>query len=263
MTKVSTITPCYNMSKYMKGFLDNLSTQTHKDLEIILDHNDPTDEEITLVEEYNKQYDNIFHIIVEGVDPIGVSMNRCIEFATGDYLCIWNVDDLRTSNSIEIMAKVLDEKPDVDVVYGNYNIVPRFGETNGQYVNVEPHIPELKTGMILGPFFMFRKSLIEKSGIFDEQFISGADYDLAIRLVRNGKAHFMPDILGYYLNEGLGQSTKPDSKQPIERTAIELRYNTSVIDQRLVGIAQDNYDIENIIIDDSKIPVSNFVDYKI
>ncbi len=63
MTKVSTITPCYNMSKYMKGFLDNLSTQTHKDLEIILDHNDPTDEEITLVEEYNKEHDNIFHIV--------------------------------------------------------------------------------------------------------------------------------------------------------------------------------------------------------
>ena len=136
MTKVSTITPCYNMSKYMKGFLDNLSTQTHKDLEIILDHNDPTDEEITLVEDYNKEHDNIFHIVVEGVDPIGVSMNRCIEFATGDYLCIWNVDDLRTPDSIEIMAKVLDENPDVDLVYGNYVIVPKFGETNGQFVDV-------------------------------------------------------------------------------------------------------------------------------
>ena len=251
------------MGRYIKGFLDNLSTQTHKDLEIILDHNDPTDEEITLVEEYNKQHDNIFHIIVEGVDPIGVSMNRCIEFASGDYLCIWNVDDLRTPESIEIMARVLDENPDVDVVYGNYNIVPRFGETNGQYVNVEPHIPELKTGFILGPFFMFRKSLIKKSGLFDEQFSCCADYDLALRLVRNGKAHFIPDILGYYLNEGLGQSTKPNSKQPIERTVIELRYNTSVIDQSLVGVAQENYDIEYISIDDSKIPVSNFVDYKI
>ena len=51
----------------MKGFLDNLSTQTHKDLEIILDHNDPTDEEIILVEEYNKEHDNIFHIVVEGL----------------------------------------------------------------------------------------------------------------------------------------------------------------------------------------------------
>ena len=54
MTKVSTITPCYNMSKYMKGFLDNLSTQTHTDLEIVLDHNDPSDEEVKLVEEYNE-----------------------------------------------------------------------------------------------------------------------------------------------------------------------------------------------------------------
>ena len=48
----------------MKGFLDNLSTQTHKDLEIVLDHNEPTDEEINLVEEYNKEHDNIFHIPV-------------------------------------------------------------------------------------------------------------------------------------------------------------------------------------------------------
>ena len=258
MTKVSTITPCYNMSKYMKGFLDNLSTQTHKDLEIILDHNDPTDEEITLVEEYNKEHDNIFHIVVEGVDPIGISMNRCIEFATGDYLCIWNVDDLRTPDSIEIMAKVLDENPDVDLVYGNYVIVSNFGETNGQFVDVEPHIHELKEGMILGPFFMFRKSLIEKSGVFDEQLIQGPDYDLALRLVRNGKAHFMPDNLGYYLNEGLGMSTKPDSKQPIERTVIELRYNVRVLDPQLVPYTRE-YDVDNIIVDEEKIPVKNFI----
>ena len=258
MTKVSTITPCYNMSKYMKGFLDNLSTQTHKDLEIVLDHNDPSEEEVKLVKEYNDKHDNIFHIIVDGVDPIGTSMNRCIENASGDYLCIWNVDDLRTPDSIEIMAKVLDDNPDVDLVYGNYVIVSKFGETNGQFVDVEPHIPELKEGMILGPFFMFRKSLIKKSGLFDEQLIQGPDYDLALRLVRNGKAHFMPDNLGYYLNEGLGMSTKPDSKQPIERTVIELRYNVRVLEPQLVPYTR-SYDVENIIVDEEKIPVSNFI----
>ena len=258
MTKVSTITPCYNMSKYMKGFLDNLSTQTHKDLEIVLDHNDPSDEEVKMVEDYNEQHDNILHIKVEGVDPIGTSMNRCIEYATGDYLCIWNVDDLRTPDSIEIMAKVLDDNPDIDLVYGNYVIVSKFGETNGQFVDVEPHIPELKEGMILGPFFMFRKSLIEKSGLFDEQLIQGPDYDLALRLVRNGKAHFIPDNLGYYLNEGLGMSTKPNSKQPIERTVIELRYNVRVLEPQLVPHTRE-YDVENIIVDEEKIPVSNFI----
>ena len=256
MTKVSTITPCYNMSKYMKGFLDNLSTQTHKDLEIVLDHNDPSDEEVKLVEEYNEQYDNILHIKVEGVDPIGTSMNRCIEYATGDYLCIWNVDDLRTPDSIEVMAKALDENPDVDFVYGNYVIVPRFGGTEGQYVDETGREDELTTGMILGPYFMFRKSILEKSGVFDEQLIQGADYDLALRLALNGKGLHLPINLGYYLNEGLGQSTKPNSKQPIERTVIELRYNIRVLEPHLVPYTRE-YDVENIIVDEEKIPVSN------
>ena len=257
MTKVSTITPCYNMSKYMKGFLDNLSTQTHKDLEIVLDHNDPSDDEVKLVEEYNEQHDNILHIKVEGVDPIGTSMNRCIEYATGDYLCIWNVDDLRTPDSIEVMAKALDENPDVDFVYGNYIIVPKFGSTEGQYVDETGREGELTTGMILGPYFMFRKSLLEKSGVFDEQLIQGADYDLALRLAFNAKGLHLPINLGYYLNEGLGQSTKPDSKQPIERTVIELRYNIRVLEPHLVPYTR-SYDVGNIIVDEEKIPVSNF-----
>ena len=255
MTKVSTITPCYNMSKYMKGFLDNLSTQTHKDLEIVLDHNDPSDEEVKLVEEYNEQYDNILHIKVEGVDPIGTSMNRCIEYATGDYLCIWNVDDLRTPDSIEVMAKALDENPDVDFVYGNYIIVPKFGSTEGQYVDETGREDELTTGMILCPYFMFRKSILEKSGIFDEQLVQGADYDLALPLAMNGKGLHLPINLGYYLNEGLGQSTKPNSKQPIERTVIELRYNIRVLEPHLVPYTR-SYDVENIIVDEEKIPVS-------
>ena len=256
MTKVSTITPCYNMSKYMKGFLDNLSTQTHKDLEIVLDHNDPSEEEVKLVEDYNEQYDNILHIKVEGVDPIGTSMNRCIEYATGDYLCIWNVDDLRTPESIEVMAKALDDNPDVDFVYGNYTIVPNFGGTQGQYVDETGREDELTTGMILGPYFMFRKSILEKSGVFDEQLVQGADYDLALRLAFNGKGLHLPINLGYYLNEGLGQSTKPDSKQPVERTVIELRYDIRVLEPQLVPYTK-TYDIENIIVDEEKIPVSN------
>ena len=256
MTKVSTITPCYNMSKYMKGFLDNLSTQTHKDLEIVLDHNDPSDEEVKLVEEYNEEYDNILHIKVEGVDPIGTSMNRCIEYATGDYLCIWNVDDLRTPDSIEVMAKALDENPDVDFVYGNYVIVPNFGGTEGQYVDETGREDELTTGMILGPYFMFRKSILEKSGVFDEQLVQGADYDLALRLALNGKGLHLPINLGYYLNEGLGQSPKPNSKQPIERTVIELRYNIRVLEPHLVPYTRE-YDVENIIVDEEKIAVSN------
>lgn len=257
MTKVSTITPCYNMARYLEGFLKNLSKQTHEDLEVILDHNNPTDEEVAMIQSYNEIHDNIFHIQVNGVDPIGISMNRCIEYATGDYLCIWNVDDLRTPDSIEIMARTLDENPDVNFVYGNFIIVPTFGGTQGQLVDESGREEWLTKGMILGPFFMFRKSAIEKAGMFDEQLVQGADFDLALRLAFNGKGMHIPKILGYYLNEGMGASTRFNSKQPLERTVIELRYGLNVLEPHLIKSAND-YDIENIIVDQKKIPVENY-----
>ena len=155
------------------------------------------------------------------------------------------------------MAQVLDENPDVDFVYGNYYVVPEFGSTQGNLVDEAGKEEWLKIGMILGPFFMFRKSAIEKAGVFDEQLVSGADFDLALRLAFNGKGMHISHILGYYLNEGLGASTRPDSKQPLERTVIELRYGLNVLEQNLVPAAL-KYDVENIIVDGKKIPASNF-----
>lgn len=257
MTKVSTITPCYNMAKYMKGFLENLSTQTHKDLEVVMDHNNPSKYELDIIEEYQNYNNNLLHINVEGVDPIGISMNRCIEYSSGEYLCIWNVDDLRTPDSIEIMSKALDENPDVDFVYGNFFVVPSFGSTSGEFVDESGRENELTYSMILGPFYMFRKTALEKCGKFDEQLVSGADYDLALRLAFNGKGLHIPSNLGYYLNEGLGQSTRPNSKQPIERTVIELRYGLNVLDPQLVEEAR-KYDVDNIIIDGEKILATKY-----
>ena len=257
MTKVSSITPCFNMERYMEGFLENLSTQTHKDLEIVMDHNNPSDREMEMIEKYQETNDNLLHIKVDGVDPIGISMNRCIEYATGDYLCIWNVDDLRTPDSIEVMAKALDDNPDVDFVYGNYHVVPSFGSKEGHIVDEAGKEKWLKIGMILGPFFMFRKSAIEKAGVFDEQLVSGADYDLALRLAFNGKGMHIPNILGYYLNEGMGASTRPDSKQPLERTVIELRYGIRILEPHLVPQTRA-YDVENIIVDGKKTPAMSY-----
>jgi len=241
----------------MEGFLENLSTQTHKDLEIVMDHNNPSDREIELIEKYQETNDNLLHIKVDGVDPIGISMNRCIEYSTGDYLCIWNVDDLRTPDSIEIMARTLDENPDVDFVYGNFIIVPTFGGTQGQLVDETGKEEWLTKGMILGPFFMFRKTAIEKAGVFDEQLVSGADFDLALRLAFNGKGLHIPEILGYYLNEGMGASKRPNSKQPLERTVIELRYGLNVLEPHLIPEAK-KYDVENIIVDNIKTPALRY-----
>lgn len=224
---VSTITPCYNMGRYLKLFLEKLPEQTYFDnLEVVLDHNAPTEEELEWVKAFQEKYPGrLKHNVIDHVDPIGPSMNRCIRESTGDFLTIWNVDDLRTPNSIESQANQLIEHSDASIVFGPYKVVNKFGNYSGTSIdNSELPESELTRGMIIGPFFMFRRSLLDEAGLFDEQFRSGADFDLAVRLAFHGKAITTKSELGYYLDEGLGASTRPNSRQPVERTVIELRY---------------------------------------
>lgn len=254
------------MGRYLPDFLKWLPKQTFFDrMEVVLDHNEPSNEELQLVRKFQKRYPgHIKHIIVDTVDPIGVSMNRCIEKASGDFLTIWNVDDLRTPNSIESQARVLIDNRNIDIVYGNYRVVKFFTSTKGELVDHSGFSEsELTRSMILGPFFMFRKSLCPASGIFDEQLRSGADFDLAIRLVLHGKAQMVQEELGYYLDEGLGASTRPDSLQPLERTVIELRYGIyDKIDYQYLPKAL-KYNISNLLKEGQWLPVGKFVpDYE-
>lgn len=264
MTKplVSTITPCYNMGKYLKQFLYELPQQKYFDhLEIILDHNAPNADEIKWVKDFQREYpDHLKHIIIPDVDPIGISMNRCIKESSGDFLCIWNIDDLRTPLSIESQVQTLQNDKSVDVVYGNYEVVNSFPKKNGRFVDHSKFAEsEITRSMIFGPFFMFRKTLLSQTGIFDEQFKSGCDFDLAIRLGFNGKAKMVRESLGYYLDEGLGASTRKDSLQPIERTAIELRYGIyDKIDYQYLPKAL-KYNIYQMKVDGAWMDISDFI----
>jgi hypothetical protein len=94
--------------------------------------------------------------------------------------------------------------------------------------------------MAAGPFFLFPRSHLKKVGLFDEQFKSGADYDLIQRLLTIGNPASTNNLLGYYLDEGLGASTRPNSLQPVERTVIEIRYGHSAsIDPLFLDLVAD------------------------
>jgi glycosyltransferase involved in cell wall biosynthesis len=225
--EISLITPCYKMEKYLNLFLKKLPEQTiFNKIELILDHSEPTKKEIKLVKDFQKKYPNrLKHVVNKKVISIGNAMNNCIKYSKGTYLAIWNVDDLRTNNSLELQYNILKKKKFLGFVFGNYKIVKNFGSENGTIVKHDKNsLTELKSSMKLGPFFMFKKKLIKKVGFFDEQLLSSADFDFAIRLAYLSKGTVVNKILGYYLNEGKGLSTRPSSLQAVESNFIHFRY---------------------------------------
>jgi len=263
---VSTITPCFRMKRYLRGFLEELPKQTMFDrIEVVLDHNEPDPEELVWVEEFAARHPGrIRHIVTDRVVPIGVSMNTCIRHARGELLAIWNVDDLRTPGSLAAQLAALRDDPRAGIAFGDYEIVWSFGSRHGKLVE-DAARPEAERhrGMLLGPFFMFRAALCEKAGRFDEQLRSGADFDMALRLISHAPAVATREPLGYYLNEGRGASTRPGALQWLEKNVIYMRYG--IWDKFEVECLPRlrEYDVNRIVNDGRAVPVAElFHDYE-
>ena len=224
---VSTLTSCYKGERYLPLFLEQVPKQTAFDrLEIVIDLNEPSKEELRLVNDFQDKYPgHLKYNIQEKVVTYSASWNNCIRMASGEYLAIWNLDDLRTPGSIGAEADHLDEHNDVGLVHGKYRVVPEFGSTEGPYRDTT-HLPmsEASRRFLFGPFYMFRRSLIDKAGLVDEQFRSSADFDHTVRLALNSKFAAVNDDLGYYLWSGAGLSNRPDSRIEVENFVIRMRY---------------------------------------
>ncbi len=258
---VSTITPCFRGLPYLRTFLANVAQQTILDrLEIVLVHNEPTDQELKWVAEFQSCYSGvIFHIVVNPVEPIGVSMNRCFRHGHGKYFAYWSVDDTLPPDALERQSDLLEADPHIDFTYGDFIATPYCGAQHGRFVaTLDFDRVEHARGMMTGPFIMMRRELVERAGYFDEQLLQGADFDHLVRLVLNGQGQKTPGIVGYYTEAGLGLSTT-SRLQPIECTVIELRYGIyDKIDYTCYGRARE-YRIHEVLIEGQWLPVSEFV----
>lgn len=245
--KVSIILSLFKVERYLeKYFEDALNQYGISDIEFSIVHNDPTKKEKEIIEKYKTRLNIIYQEVK--LETLYKSWNRAILQSSGEYVACWNVDDLREYDSISRMVELLDNNPDIGFTYGDIVIVNEFGKKNGKYIKTPEFTRYLgTTGAIGGPFFMWRRSLIDKVGYFDEQFKSGGDFDYTVRLSIFSKGKKAQGTIGYFLHDGSGISTQGKNLQVLERTVIELRYGIWFkIDINYVNNAL-NYRINEII----------------
>jgi GT2 family glycosyltransferase len=255
--QISVLVSCFKTENYLKTFLEELPRQQNFDnIQIVFNLNEPNINEEQWIHQFKKRYPkNIKQIVNNSVVPQSVAWNQCIKKADGDLLAIWNVDDLRTPNSLKSQADAFEK--DVIAVHGNFVIVRKFGSRKGNYIDHSYTLndtQELERSMCLGPFFMFRKIVVNEIGYFDEQLKVAADYDFAIRLAKHGKIGMAAGVLGYFLDEQKGLSTCGDNIQPIERTMVELRYNLTdkIVPQFVPFVKEKGYDPHSLFLDGKK-----------
>jgi cellulose synthase/poly-beta-1,6-N-acetylglucosamine synthase-like glycosyltransferase len=261
---ITAVASCFRGEKYLPAFLDSCAAQTIAgETEILLVHNDPSDAERRLVTAFAAEHPGLLTHLVVPREALAVSTNRALASAQGRYVTIWNVDDLRTADSLELCARTLDEHPEIGFTYGDFVLVDKFEETAGPRVRVPSFDRrEFTRSMHLGPFYMWRRSLCEEFGYWDEQLRMGGDFDYAIRLALASDGRKTDGVLGYYLNEGLGLSTSAASLQPVEGAVLALRYGAlDKVDLAFYWAAR-RYRLNDVRLGDRWIPLRDIAPQK-
>ena len=98
--KVSVLVPIYNVEKYLSKCLESLCSQTLQDMEMICINDGSTDASREIVEQYRKK-DSRIKVIDQDNSGYGISMNRGLEKAEGEYIAIVESDDFIEPDMME------------------------------------------------------------------------------------------------------------------------------------------------------------------
>ena len=206
--KVSAIVSAYYAEKFIKNRLENLLMQDPIPQIVVIAKSGGVEEKITQefqVDWYS--HDVIKLISTQGTPTIYEAWNMGIKAAKGEYIINANCDDKFYPGALAKMANVMDNDPNVGVVFSN--VFRQHENGKGDHWK---RIPD-ETGIldnalniimercIIGPMPMWRKSLHAEHGYFDEQYRHAGDYEIWMRFVFGGvKFYYINESLGIYMN---------------------------------------------------------------
>ena len=186
--KFSILVPLYNTpKKFLREMINSVLNQTYSDWQLCLA--DGSDDDHLYVGEYVRSLGDA-RICYKKLDEnkgISDNTNECIKMAIGDYIALFDHDDLLHPSALFEMAKAIEEK-NADFVYTDE--VTFVGKTSDITIyNYKPdYSPDtLRSYNYICHFTAFSKELLDKVGGFNREYDGSQDYDLILRLTEKAQ----------------------------------------------------------------------------
>lgn len=243
--KISILTSLYKGDEHIEGFLENITSQTvFQNCElIIIDANSPGNEK-EIIDRYSEKYSNIIYKRLESDPGIYGCWNKALSIASGEFITNANLDDRRSKQQLEIFINELENNPEIDLVYSQCFITGKSKETylfNSSAGAVYPIAPFARESMIKclpGCMPVWRKSMHDDIGVFDEKYKSAGDWEMWLRAVENGSVFKMVDgVHGLYYHNPTGLSTDKSREKEKKAEEAEIFFKYSEI------FGQRNFDM--------------------
>ncbi len=198
MVKVSVLMPVYKTNEiYLKEAIESVLGQTFSDFEFLILDDCPTDDRESIVKSYNDKRIKYF----KNEENLGItpSRNKLIDMAKGEYLAVFDHDDICLPERFAKQVEYLDNHEEVGVVGCVIKLM-----SNGKLSRNPNNSDDIKRSLmsvcaVTHPASMIRKSVLMDNNIrYEEKFSPAEDYALWCRLIPYTEFHNLEDVLFLY-----------------------------------------------------------------
>ena len=197
----SILVPLYNTpEQFLREMIDSVVAQTYGKWELCLA--DGSDSEHAYVETVVKSYNDPRIKYERLSENLGISgnTNKCFEMATGDYIGLFDHDDILHPTALFEYMKVICGE-DADYVYCDETTFSGRSIDHMITLHFKPDFApdNLRANNYICHFSVFSKELVKECGTFRPEFDGSQDHDMILRLTRKAR-HIVhvPKILYYW-----------------------------------------------------------------
>ena len=219
--KFSVLVPLYNTKEQLlKEMIESVLDQRYTNFELCLaDGSTPECGYVeTVCREYAAKDERVRYERLEKNLGISENTNACAKMATGEYIVLFDHDDLMSPIALyENAAAIIDTG--ADVLYSDEDHITEKGEHISPLYKPDWSRDLLYSQMYVCHLFVFRRELFEKIGGFRKAYDGSQDYDLMLRLSEHTEniVH-IPEIL-YSWRETESSTANNASSKPYAHTA--------------------------------------------
>jgi glycosyltransferase involved in cell wall biosynthesis len=241
---ISVVVPVFNRHENLIQTLNSLSSQTLRPLELILVDNASTDDSLEICNKFKEthQSENLFIQVLSEFKPgANAARNKGLKAANGDYLYFFDSDDIIYPHSIETIYINLYKNNFPEAIAFPFTI--KFA--NGKKTK-RPHryssdpACQLFDTVIPTHGICFRRTLIEKIGLWDNNLSRWQDLEFGFRIMLNiEKLHWIKGEPLYEANmheESISGKSYSEDHEKLFSTVMKIQ---SIIDKMPSGNKTD------------------------
>lgn len=183
--KISVIIPTFNSNvKWLKEAIRSIQNQIYENWEICISDDASSDSRcIKYLKELERLDPKIKVIFRKENGHISQASNSAISLATGEWLALFDHDDILSSDALYWVAKAIVENSNAALIYSDEDKINYRGLRQDPYFKCDWNYDLFLSQNMISHLGVYRTDIVKEIGGFRPGYEGSQDYDLALRFI--------------------------------------------------------------------------------